>query len=78
MTYIQRYAADMEEFKLRAIGAAWETTPCARIRSLTAIFSDCRTAAQIYADPQKVRKLFVCAVSEVFRTELTAHTRTSA
>jgi hypothetical protein len=74
MSLMKRYAEDVETLTLRAAYAAWEPTSTLRMKALTEVFGDCRTAANIYANPAMVARLFVKAVTKAFMHERTVTT----
>lgn len=72
MSLIQRYADDMANLRLRAVGIAWHEDANYRAMALTELFEDCGTAASVYASPGEVAVLFVNAVSETYAAEFMA------
>lgn len=66
MSLMKRYAEDSEALADRAAVAAWIESTDERFEALRAIYEDCHTAADIYADPAAVAELFVKTVTDTF------------
>lgn len=69
MSAMKRYAEDVAELIRRAERAAWEPTAPLRMAALRAVFEDCGTAAEVYANPVMVARLLTKAATREFMNQ---------